>query len=1304
MADRYPLIVNAVSKKIEELVSGDNLDLTGNCIIVSGDLGSGKYLKSDGNTVLWDSPGDVYLTTAQTLTNKTLEQSTISGSVNTIQNIPNASLNNSSITINGAAIALGGTVTTPNDNTTYGVSAVDGLNVTSEIIRLTDSGGNTDDITIAVGNPANVPAGSNALALEIERSGDQITIAGTAPDADTITTLASGTGGTPQTGAITIAASGSSTVSQDPATRTITIDSSYVDTITRVRGTSGQVYAAGDFTFLDGNATTVTQGVDGNGDPTITYESTDTVTRLKGGNAGTFTSGDVSILGGTNVTASQAGGVITIASTDTDTVTRIASGTNAVVAGDFKFVATGASSISQNTVGGVTTITITSINSDTGASLTASDGLILDGTNFEIKNASNLSGNTLLKWDSGNSQIANSLITDNGSTVTIGGDLVVDGTQTVLNTSVLVVEDNDISLRKGTNLTGADGGITLNRTTDAAGTVQTYTTLQWYESGAYWRSWDGSVSKRFVTENEVQTLTNKTLTSPTLQSPVLGAATATSINGLTITSVASGTLTIAANKTLDIARDITLTTDNNLAAITANLRQGGDVAFTSDTLASFASTTSTQMRGLVSDTTGTGKLMFNDLPAVQNGISTTSTGFSLINSGATSINFGGAAGAVNIGASSGTTTINHDLVVDKEMTVGTGISDDILLNGTVNVDNADLIIFGTEASGTAHPMRVGRGNAADVHSNVAVGHAALNAATSGSQNIAIGYESQFTTNTGAANTSLGHRALRANGVGADNTAIGRDCLLVNLDGEKNVAIGNNAMETNSTGDANVCIGYYAGYNVKGTGNVLIGPADDANQTNATFEPPNANGNRQLVIGSGTEAWIKGDATYDVTIDKNFRVNQDATIVGNLTVTGTTTTVKSAVMEISDKDIVLAAVVSTQFVCNCTDASANITSISPTLGLIPGMAVSTTTSGITIPAGTTIVSITNNTAVLSNVISGTGTPTIDAVGPSDTSADGGGMVVKGTTDKKLTWKHIDGGVTYDTWVSTEHMDFAANRHISIDNVYVADGNSRTIGPNSGGGVGETNQTWTLGTAVSFTPTTLSVQDLTVTGTLLCNAGNKLTVSGSAAGLGEFSIVRGEHTDTSGPTVTNAAVRIGTYGLKFKNFNGSRHFFFETGNVQIGSVANGSVAPTRNLEIRDDAPIFKMEGSVANAASVIELYHTRANGADKWRSEIETIDGGLSFQTGTAANGAPTEVFQITSGAVLPGSDDSKDLGSSAKRWANVYTADAHFNNVGTGGNEVDGTEGHWTMQEGADSMYLINRITGKKFKIAMTEVS
>ena len=79
MADRFPLIVNSVSKKIEELVSGDNLDLTGNGLVVSGSTGAGKYLSSNGNTVFWGDPGDVYLTQTQTLTNKTFETCVLSG-------------------------------------------------------------------------------------------------------------------------------------------------------------------------------------------------------------------------------------------------------------------------------------------------------------------------------------------------------------------------------------------------------------------------------------------------------------------------------------------------------------------------------------------------------------------------------------------------------------------------------------------------------------------------------------------------------------------------------------------------------------------------------------------------------------------------------------------------------------------------------------------------------------------------------------------------------------------------------------------------------------------------------------------------------------------------------------------------------------------------------------------------------------------------------------------------------------------------------------------------------------------------
>ena len=75
-----------------------------------------------------------------------------------------------------------------------------------------------------------------------------------------------------------------------------------------------------------------------------------------------------------------------------------------------------------------------------------------------------------------------------------------------------------------------------------------------------------------------------------------------------------------------------------------------------------------------------------------------------------------------------------------------------------------------------------------------------------------------------------------------------------------------------------------------------------------------------------------------------------------------------------------------------------------------------------------------------------------------------------------------------------------------------------------------------------------------------------------------------------------------------------------------------------------------------------------------------------------------------GNVTPDADDSQDLGSSTKRWANIYSADLQLSNVGTGGNEVDRSEGSWTIQEGADDLFLINRVTGKKYKFNLTEIS
>ena len=61
-----------------------------------------------------------------------------------------------------------------------------------------------------------------------------------------------------------------------------------------------------------------------------------------------------------------------------------------------------------------------------------------------------------------------------------------------------------------------------------------------------------------------------------------------------------------------------------------------------------------------------------------------------------------------------------------------------------------------------------------------------------------------------------------------------------------------------------------------------------------------------------------------------------------------------------------------------------------------------------------------------------------------------------------------------------------------------------------------------------------------------------------------------------------------------------------------------------------------------------------------------------------------MLRITYGGnTLPGADNQFDLGSTTKRWANIYSADLQLSNIGTGGNEVDGTQkesGHYKKQK------------------------
>ena len=75
-----------------------------------------------------------------------------------------------------------------------------------------------------------------------------------------------------------------------------------------------------------------------------------------------------------------------------------------------------------------------------------------------------------------------------------------------------------------------------------------------------------------------------------------------------------------------------------------------------------------------------------------------------------------------------------------------------------------------------------------------------------------------------------------------------------------------------------------------------------------------------------------------------------------------------------------------------------------------------------------------------------------------------------------------------------------------------------------------------------------------------------------------------------------------------------------------------------------------------------------------------------------------------GNIVPGTNDAYDLGASGNVWRNLYTGDLHLSNLAKNeGNSIDGTKGDWTLQEGKDDIFIVNNISGEKFKINLSKI-
>ena len=144
--------------------------------------------------------------------------------------------------------------------------------------------------------------------------------------------------------------------------------------------------------------------------------------------------------------------------------------------------------------------------------------------------------------------------------------------------------------------------------------------------------------------------------------------------------------------------------------------------------------------------------------------------------------------------------------------------------------------------------------------------------------------------------------------------------------------------------------------------------------------------------------------------------------------------------------------------------------------------------------------------------------------------------------------------------------------------------------------------------------------------------------------------------------------------------------------LGSVGIGTTNPTELVTVGSAVTTALLE--IKPQLAAIDINVSSGDFAPHYQENFVIFNG---------QPGSGTERLRITSdGHILPGADNTQDLGSSSKRFRNIYTGDLNLSNEGSA-NDVDGTWGQFTIQEGEDDLFLINRRTGKKYKFNLTEV-
>ena len=303
------------------------------------------------------------------------------------------------------------------------------------------------------------------------------------------------------------------------------------------------------------------------------------------------------------------------------------------------------------------------------------------------------------------------------------------------------------------------------------------------------------------------------------------------------------------------------------------------------------------------------------------------------------------------------------------------------------------------------------------------------------------------------------------------------------------------------------------------------------------------------------------------VDNLSAVEGNFSVGGNLTVTGTTTTIATVDVETKDRNIVLGKVASGTFTGDINAATNQITNVNDTTNLAPGVEITLTGGGGSVTLGqvASVTAISGTTVTINATFQGNGSATganFSAGGPRNETANGGGLTILGGTDgdKSIAFSQVG-----DRFDISESINLPTGKSISIGGTEVLS-STQVLGLSvggSGGGIVTEDAAQTL--------TQKTIQSGTLTGSL--------TAGGGTGNSGQFLQSTGSGVQWATLSVDSAAISNGTTNVTTANggdvtvqTGGSLCATFNTSNnlVVTGTVtAQSSIVLKDNVETITDA---------------------------------------------------------------------------------------------------------------------------------------